>query len=254
LTKNCSPRLSHRARALLGPLAVTVGIFGTTTPASAVHQQVLDIPVDEILTGNPGDLVSVATVVVPTELVGQTCTIAGETENQESVHPDNDLIIVIGEHSFVIPNFEDTDFIVHEAGEVDEVAPTIGVLVRLGPDGVSSGGFRLSIECEVDRPPTTEPTTTLPEQPAPTKPTVDDMPPPSGPTVPASTSTTTEGSTMPVPSSAPPPAGPDTQTPSLPVTGSSATIVIALAGAFLFAAGIATRDVAKSRTALKVDN
>jgi hypothetical protein len=228
------------------PLGLAAPALAQAAPSPLV--QVADIAIDSINTGNEGDVVLITTVAVPSESVGRTCEVVGETDNQESVHPGNDLLIVSGGQTLVVPDFEDAGYIIHRTIDIEAVGDTIEVYIRFGPDGVSSGGFRVYIDCTIPQPgefipvpstvappvppaaPTTVPTapTTVPVvAPAPTSVPVTDTTaaPPAGPIAPAP---------------APPPAG-----PSLPVTGAS-TALIALIGAFLLATGIAVWDLGKS--------
>lgn len=233
----------------------------------------LTVPVTGVHYGAEGTSVRVASVDVPAELVGQSCEIFGSTVNQQSVHPGNDLLIVNGDESFTIPNFEDEGDVLHDAGEVETVAATIQLFVVFGPDGASSGGFRVTLRnCGEDVTDTTTPvsttepveTTAVPpvdsttpdttqpdtattdattSEPATTESTVE----PAGPT--AETSTTmpqdTSTSTTAAPSttttaaaSAVDPLGP-TSTDTLPVTGAptwwivGSGLALAVAGAAL---------------------
>lgn len=138
-------------------------------PAAAGADDLIVIPVTGFASGAEGETVRVASVAVPAELVGATCQITGSTVNQVSVHDGNDLLISTNGQTFVVPNFEDAGFIVHEAGETASVGASIDVAIRFGPDGVSSGGFRVSVDCDAEEPPitTTAPPTTAPSTTAP---------------------------------------------------------------------------------------
>lgn len=156
-----------------------------THPAGAGAEDLIIIPVSGFATGGAGEIASIASVAVPADVVGATCRITGSTVNQISVHDGNDLLIVTGGQTFVIPNFEDAGFIVHEAGETAAVGSTIELRIRFGPDGLSSGGFRVSVDCEATE---GSPTTAAPS----TSTTVGESTttteePPAGPTIPAPT-------------------------------------------------------------------
>ncbi len=203
-------------------IVATAVFVSTTGPAFA--DEILVIPIRAPRSGAEGSLASVGTVAVPADLVGRTCQVIGRTNNQVSVHPGNDLLITTNGQTFVVPDFEDEGFVVHQAGEVETVGATIELAVRFGPDGISSGGFSVSIECEPDvtttSPPTTAPTTepvrpepsatastTAPPAtaPAPTQP-VTTAPAPTEPAT-ASTQTDSNPPVTPAPTE-PPPAGP----------------------------------------------
>lgn len=136
--------------------ALVVASASTATAAS----DLISIPLEQIVRGNPGDEILVATADVPAEFVGRQCEMTGETFNQDSVHLNNDLLIQLGDQTRVLANFEDEEYVLHEFRQVEEMPARIEVSVRLGPDGVSSGGFLISIDCGPEVPPTTTSTTT----------------------------------------------------------------------------------------------
>ncbi len=128
--------------------ATIVIVSLTLAGSSASAVELFTASIDQVVRGAEGDVIEVATIEVPADSVGLSCSVVGETENQESVHPGNDLLIVGSVTTLTIPNFEDEGFIRHQAGELDSLPSVIRVFVRLGPDGVSSGGLRISIECD----------------------------------------------------------------------------------------------------------
>ncbi len=199
----------------LAAMAASALVLGAASAASA--EVLVSIPVDGVVYGAKGESILVATAAVPADYVGETCLVLASTQNQESVHPNNDLIIVNGDETIVIPNVEGEADIATNAGSFETIAPNIEVYIRLGADGVSSGGFELNVDCTV-QPPTVPPTT-----PPTTPPTVE----PQGPTT------------------APPPQGPTVNpappTPTLPVTGSS-TALIASLGVGLVGLGVVLRN------------
>lgn len=121
--------------------------------------ELISISVDQIIYGDEGDEILVASADVPPELVGLSCEMTGESFNQDSVHEGNDLLIDLAGQVRVLPNFEDERDISHIFRDIAELPARIDVYVRLGPDGVSSGGFLISIECD-EVPPTTTSTST----------------------------------------------------------------------------------------------
>ncbi|MFT7601021.1 MAG: hypothetical protein ACI8TP_003971 [Acidimicrobiales bacterium] len=234
-------RMSMWSRLLGG---VTVLLLGISAPGAAV--ELVTIPIDGIVTGNEGESVLVAAVDVPSTFVGLTCQITGETDNQESVHINNDLLIVTGGQTIVIPNFEDEGFVVHNGSSIEAISETIEVFVRFGPDGVSSGGFKVDVNCDIEQPPTTGTTPPTTADPTTVTPTSEALPP-SGPTVVDSIPSTTTPPVTDVPTTtAPPPLPPGTE-PELPVTGSS-TAQIGLFGVFVLCGGYVLRDWAKTRS------
>ncbi len=145
--------------------------------ATEVRADTLDVPVDTVYRGDPGDLIHVATIPATP---GVECTAVLEGRNNESVHPDSDILVA----SIVFADVEDGAF--SSAGLGFTATGPIPVAVRLGGDGVFSAGFLLEVTCN---PPTT--TTTAPE--------------------PSETTTTTDGPTTSTPpattTTSPPPEG-----------------------------------------------
>ena len=200
---------------------------------AASAAEVLVIPIDGFYRGEPGTRTLVASVAVPAELVGQSCDVGGETDNQLSVHPGNNLVVMSGPQSFVIPDFEDEGYIVHHAGAAEILADTIDVSIEFGPDGVSSGGFKVTIDnCSEPAPQITPPGTTVAPK------------PPLGPVVPApdqvvpSTATPTTATPTTATSTTARSAATEAAKPSLPVTG-TATVVLLVSGLILGLGGLA---------------
>ena len=141
----------------VGVLALT--LFSFASPASAIDDIV--IPIDTIVRGEEGEVIEVASETVDPELVGATCLVELTDSNNESTHPNNDLIIATGGESFVA---EDVETEANSTTIVDGDAvlgETVVVSIRLGPDGVSSGGLTLTFDCEQAVAPTSvAPTTT----------------------------------------------------------------------------------------------
>lgn len=225
----------RRASCLFGVLAA----FGwmAVGPAAAASE-LISIPIEQVTRGDEGDEILVASADVPADLVGLQCEMVGETSNQDSVHEGNDLLIRLGDQVRVIENFEDERDIRYEFRQIEEMPARVDVLVRLGPDGVSSGGFLISIECELE-PPTTTSTTTI-EPPATTSepPATTSEPPATTSEPPATTSEPPATSTEPVPTVLPPPASsvPPPEPPGLAVTGAPGPAAV-LFGAALIAIG-----------------
>ena len=128
--------------------------------APASGAELISIPVDEIIYGSEGEEILVASAEVPPDLIGLSCQMTGETVNQESVHFGNDLVIRLGAQTEELANFEDERDIRYTFSSIAELPPRIDVYVRLGPDGVSSGGFLISIECDLEPPTSSTSTST----------------------------------------------------------------------------------------------
>ncbi len=165
----------RRISTILGVGLLALALFSFASPASAIDD--ISIPIDGVVRGAPGDVITVASTTVDPELVGATCQAELTDRNNESTHPNNDLIITSGESTRTLEDVET------EANSVTVVPGTITlgesvvVQIRLGSDGVSSSGLDLVFDCTqapattVPAPTTTEvPTEVLPETqvPAPT--------------------------------------------------------------------------------------
>ena len=101
-----------------------------------------------------------ATEPVPEQFAGLTCGVTGNSHNQDSVHPDNDLIVRSGASEAILENVED------EPGETVHAAGTlildteVTVTLHMGPDAVFSAGIDVIIDCSQVTPTTIETTTT----------------------------------------------------------------------------------------------
>jgi hypothetical protein len=103
-----------------------------------------------------------ATEPVPQQFAGQSCSVSGISRNQDSVHPDNDLIVASGGSEVILENVED------EPGETLHAAGTlvldseVTVTLHMGPDAVFSAGIDVIIDCAQVSPTTIATTTTAP--------------------------------------------------------------------------------------------
>ena len=135
--------------------------------APAGAQTLPDIIVDERVpaTGRaaPGSVHLVGSDNVDAALVGATCDVNVDLANNQSTHPNSDLIITSGSSTVVALDVErDADAIIDTTpGTITLEADTVTVSVRLGPDGLFSGGFTISFACTPPPPPTTAPPTTV---------------------------------------------------------------------------------------------
>ena len=149
-----------------------------------------------------GSVVRLATYNVPEHLQGRQCPGAWVDQNNESIHPDNDIVVTTGGATFRVENVED------EAGalrvEVGNpvLGPTITVDLEMGPDEIFSATAVVVVECPDVPPPTTTAPPTTTEPPTTTAP-------------PASTEapTTTAPATTAPPTTAPPATAPPTTPP-----------------------------------------
>lgn len=105
------------------------------------------IPIDQVVRGQSGEEHLLVEVPLDEDMFGLSCPVHAVSDNQESVHPDSDLIIRSGASEVVLEDVESEAF-VHITAEGNlTLAETVSVWVRLGPDRVFSGGLTVTIAC-----------------------------------------------------------------------------------------------------------
>ncbi len=134
-------------------IAVIVGVlaaFSLAVPAVAQEGDTIPpITLEGVVRGNAGDVIELASVPVPASLVGAECLGVLQLDNNQSVHPDNDLIIESGDDVEVIEDVESVPGASYTLeGPLGPLGDTIVVSMRLGPQGVSSGGMTLTLDCQ----------------------------------------------------------------------------------------------------------
>lgn len=118
------------------------------------------IPVDTYIAAEPGSLNAIATVQTPPDLVGSTCRGVAVAENGESVHRFNDIIITSGPSSVTLADVEGASFKVTPASGDLTLGETVSLALRMGEDGVFSGGLAVFIDVDCNPPATTTTTST----------------------------------------------------------------------------------------------
>ena len=143
-------------------------LVGVVAPAGSAD---LTIPVTTIVRGAPGDVIEAGSVPSG-PLAGQVCDVTLTGANNHSTHPDNDLIVSsVGVLTFFDIEAE-SDSSSGSTGRL-ELGEEVTVSLRLGADGVSSGGFSVAFDCQPPTttvPPTTTPSTTTSLPPTPPEP------------------------------------------------------------------------------------
>jgi hypothetical protein len=166
--------------ALLAVLLIAIPAMAQT------ETDTIEILVDGIVRGDPGEVIHIESVTVPEGLVGRTCTGVAASQNNESQHVDNDFILSSGATTAEISNWEAVPLATTAMSGTLVLGPTVNVDLRLGPGGVSSGGVLIILTCAAPEPPETTittappPPTTAPPPPT-TSQTDATVPPPVGP-------------------------------------------------------------------------
>lgn len=189
-------------------LAFVVGLIALATPSIA--QSSFTIELSGILVGTPGQIRPITSEPVDPSLVGSVCTGVGQTENNASVHPNNDLFISTGGSTVEVPNVEDEPGKIVPMSGTATLGETIDFSIRFGPDGITSLGITLTFECA---PAATTTTTTT----ATTTTTTTTVPPETTTTTEPPATTTTSTSVAPETSTTT--AAPTTTTSSAPLGG-----------------------------------
>lgn len=196
---------------LCSALAAVAAFVFLTAPVGAESE--ISIPFDDLIFAPPGSVVLLAEVDVEEDLVGRTCFLAVESQNQASVHMGNDLIVSTGGSQAVVVGVED-----EANGGTNQVyemvvGETITAELRIGQDGMSSLGFGLSFDCPT---PSESPTPDISQQVEATTTTSSSVP--STTAAPPTTQATTVAPSTAPPVSAAPTTTPTTVAPSVPAT------------------------------------
>jgi hypothetical protein len=139
---------------------------------SALAAPAFVIPIDTVIYEPPGSFTVLADVETPPELIGATCLGFAAAENQESVHPNNDIIIETGDSTATLKDVEGTPNKVTDATGSITLGPRVKLTLHMGEDGVFSGGLVVVIDVNCTPPTTTPPTTEAPPTTVPPAPVI----------------------------------------------------------------------------------
>lgn len=144
-------------------LAGTVALLalGLAAPVGA-QETSFTIEVSGVARGDTGTTQELINQPVEAGLVGATCSVVGRTENNESTHADNDLIITTGTTTAEVENVEELEFETINGSGTVTLGASISISIRFGPDGVTSGGTFLDFTCAQQATTTVAPTTAAP--------------------------------------------------------------------------------------------
>jgi hypothetical protein len=130
-----------------------VAVAGCFSAPGSQDRIVIEIPIDTVARGAPGTVHVLTTTPVAPEDVGRECAVAAEGTNNESVHPNTDLLVRSDTGEVVLADVERAPNVRTEATDTHTVGTEISVAVRLGPDGVFSGGLVVDLDCPPPLPP-----------------------------------------------------------------------------------------------------
>ncbi len=138
-----------RSRALhLLSAAAVVALWLMAVPTTAGAQgDVLTVDFDDVVFASAGAIVPVGSVAVGADLQGRTCLTSVVTANQSSIHPENDLLIATGGSKARIEDVEDFTNGTNSWLVDITLGSSIDMSVEMGPDGISSLGFTVEIDC-----------------------------------------------------------------------------------------------------------
>ena len=140
------PSPPSRFRLLAVAVVSLCGVVVVPTTAEA-QGDVISIDFDDVVFAPAGSLVPVGSVAVASDLQGRTCRTSVITANQSSIHPENDLLLTTGGSTARIEDVEDFTNGTNSWLVDLTLGSTIDMSVEMGPDGISSLGFTVEVDC-----------------------------------------------------------------------------------------------------------
>lgn len=148
------------ARVLVGLVTVLLLVFALAPTVGAVDTDFeIIVPVDTHVKAPEDSETILSTTLTPEALIGETCTVTARSENQSSVHPDNDLVVDAGTR-VVLPDVEAEPGGVVTATETLVLSDEIVISLIMGPDEVFSAGIDVRFDCPPEETTTTSEATT----------------------------------------------------------------------------------------------
>ena len=128
-------------------LTAVIAFFIVVLPSRAFADDEVTLPINTVVRAAPGSIIELGQMPIRTSLVGgSSCTWTAVVKNQHSVHPGNDVLIRSGQSELTLAGVEDTaDKVTSSTGSV-YLVDVVVVLLRMGPDGVFSGGMDLTVQ------------------------------------------------------------------------------------------------------------
>lgn len=121
--------------------------------AGASADGIFVIPIDTLIQAQPGSMTVLAEATTPPDLVGSSCRAQAVAQNQESVHPQNNIIINTGGTSATLFDVEGAVEKTTYAEGVVTLGPTVTLTLEMGRHGWFSGGFAVIMDTECTPPP-----------------------------------------------------------------------------------------------------
>jgi hypothetical protein len=138
-----------RRFAALVLVALLIGVF----PVLAATVDI-SIPLETVIEGEAGSQHVLDTVEVPVESRGQVCQVSATARNQDSEHPDSDLLISSATDVEILDVENIAGGTVFVGGLIT-LSDSVTVTLSLGADRVFSAGLDLVIDCPPFNPTTT---------------------------------------------------------------------------------------------------
>lgn len=155
-------RSSTAIRRIAGAFTGFLMVFSLMTTVAAQDDDFeIIVPISTVVMAPEGSETVLSTTPTPEELIGETCEVSARSENQSSVHPDNDLVVESGGSQIVLDDVEAEPGGVVTATGTLVLGEEIVITLIMGHDEVFSAGIEVRFNC----PPaavttTTEATTT----------------------------------------------------------------------------------------------
>jgi hypothetical protein len=154
-------RRRNRSRLMMVVAMGSVIVLTLATSAWASHAYIeISIPVETIVKATQGSTTHLATAEVPEDFANHVCQVRAYAQNQESTHPDNDLLVESGDSQVLLADVEAEPNQVIDAEQALELGEVITVSLIMGPDEVFSAGIEVQVECLPAETTTTIATTT----------------------------------------------------------------------------------------------
>lgn len=143
-----------------GALVAGMVALVVLSASAAMAALTLEIPINTRVDAEPGSITELSEIDTPIEFIGATCEAAAVAQNGSSVHPNNDLLIESGGDVIVLADVERASGAVTESSGELTLGPIVKVSLRMGSDGIFSGGMAVVVGDTCSTPPTTTSTTT----------------------------------------------------------------------------------------------